>query len=72
MSINTASDLTSQSAGDIEVFDENNKLFEAVEIKHGKKIDLQMIRIAKEKIVKYQPQRYCIFSSYDIKTSDPN
>lgn len=66
----TASDLTSRSAGDIEVFDENNKLFEAVEIKHGKEIDLQMIRIAKEKIVKYNPQRYCIFSSYDIKNSE--
>ncbi|MEQ9234050.1 hypothetical protein [Coleofasciculus sp. E2-BRE-01] len=56
----TASDLTSRSAGDIEVFDENNKLFEAVEIKQGKKIDIQIIRIVKEKIVKYHPQRYCI------------
>jgi DNA (cytosine-5)-methyltransferase 1 len=66
----TASDLTSRSAGDIEVFDENNKLFEAVEIKHGKKIDIQMIRIVKEKIVKYNPQRYCVFSSSDIEKSD--
>lgn len=66
----TASDLTSKSAGDIEVFDENNKLFEAVEIKQGKKIDLQMIRIAKEKIIKYNPQRYCIFSSDDLKKSE--
>ena len=66
----TASDLTSRSAGDIEVFDENNKLFEAVEIKQGKKIDIQMIHIAKEKIVKYHPQRYCIFSSSDISSLD--
>jgi len=66
----TASDLTSRSAGDIEVFDENNKLFEAVEIKHGKKIDIQIIRIVKEKIVKYNPQRYCVFSSSDIEKSD--
>lgn len=66
----TASDLTSRSAGDIEVFDENNKLFEAVEIKQGKKIDIQIIRIVKEKIVKYNPQRYCIFSSSDIYNPD--
>lgn len=66
----TASDLTSKSAGDIEVFNKNNKLFEAVEIKQGKKIDLQMVRIAKEKIVKYGPQRYCIFSSNAIKELD--
>lgn len=66
----TASDLTSKSAGDIEVFDGNNKLFEAVEIKQGKKIDLQMIRIAKEKILKHNPQRYCIFSSDDLKNSE--
>lgn len=66
----TASDLTSKSAGDIEIFNKNNKLFEAVEIKQGKKIDLQMVRIAKEKIVKYSPQRYCIFSSNAIKELD--
>jgi DNA (cytosine-5)-methyltransferase 1 len=66
----TASDLTSKSAGDIEIFDRNNKLFEVLEIKHGKKIDIQMIRIAKEKILKYNPQRYCIFSSNGIKKSE--
>lgn len=66
----TASDLTSKSAGDIEIFDKDNKLFEVVEIKHGKKIDIQMIRIAKGKIIKYNPQRYCIFSSDELKKSD--
>lgn len=68
----TASDLTSQSAGDIELFDKTGNLFEAVEIKHGKEIDLNMIYIAKAKIIKYNPQRYCIFASKDIKESESN
>ncbi|VXD22547.1 hypothetical protein [Planktothrix paucivesiculata] len=68
----TASDRTSQSAGDIELFDEAGNLFEAIEIKHGKEIDLQIIHIAKEKIIKYNPQRYFIFASKDIKESESN
>jgi len=66
----TASDLTSKSAGDIEIFDRNKKLIEAIEIKHGKQIDMQIIRIAKDKIIKFNPRRYCIFSSADIKVSE--
>lgn len=66
----TASDLTSQSAGDIEIFDKNKNLIEAVEIKYGKEIDIQMVRVAKDKIIKFNPRRYCIFSSADIKRSD--
>lgn len=65
----TASDLTSKSAGDIEIFDKNKSLIEAIEIKHGKKIDMQIIRIAKDKIIKFNPRRYCIFSSADIEVS---
>ncbi len=59
----TASDRTSKSAGDIEIF-KNNKLFEAIEIKFDKPIDSNILRIAKEKIVKYNPKRYYILS-YD-------
>lgn len=66
----TASDRTSQSAGDIEIFDKTGNLFEAIEIKHGKEIDLQMIHIAKDKIIKYNPQRYFIFASNNIKESE--
>jgi DNA (cytosine-5)-methyltransferase 1 len=65
----TASDLTSKSAGDIEIFDKNKNLIEAIEIKHGKKIDMQILRIAKDKIVRFNPRRYCIFSSADIEVS---
>ena len=66
----TASDLTSKSAGDIEIFDKNKKLVEAIEIKHGKPINLQMVLNAKDKILKYDPRRYYIFSSADIQTED--
>lgn len=66
----TASDLTSKSAGDIEVFDKNKNLIEAIEIKHGKKIDMQILSIARDKIIKFNPRRYCIFSSAGVKDSD--
>lgn len=66
----TASDRTSKSAGDIEIFDKNKNLIEALEIKLGKKIDLQMILNAKDKIIKCNPRRYYIFSSIDVKKTD--
>jgi DNA (cytosine-5)-methyltransferase 1 len=66
----TASDLTSRSSGDIEIFDENNQLFESVEIKHDKLIDITMVRIAYEKIIRFDPKRYYILSLKDLKDSD--
>ncbi len=65
----TASDRTSKSAGDIEIFKEGN-LFEAIEIKLDKAIDTNMIRIVKEKIEKYNPARYYILSYYEISNSE--
>ena len=61
----TASDRTSKSAGDIEIFKEN-QLFEVLEIKLDKPIDANILRIAKEKIVRYNPNRYYILSNYEI------
>ena len=58
----TASDRTSQSAGDIEVF-KSKELFEAIEIKLDKPIDANILRIAKEKIVRFNPKRYYILSN---------
>ncbi len=57
----TASDRTSKSAGDIEIF-KNDELFEP--------IDTNILRIAKEKIIKYNPKRYYILSYYGIKKGD--
>ncbi|HFU75494.1 MAG TPA: hypothetical protein ENK66_04535 [Arcobacter sp.] len=40
--------------------------FEAIEIKLDKPIDATILRIAKEKIVKFSPKRYYILSYFDI------
>ncbi|MCF4969931.1 DNA cytosine methyltransferase [Nostoc sp. CMAA1605] len=66
----TASDRTSKTAGDIEVFDQNNHLLEAIEVKHGQEISLQIVYRAKQKIIKYNPSRYYIFASQGIKQSE--
>ncbi len=67
----TASDRTSKSAGDIEIF-QNDSLFEAIEIKLDKQIDANILRIAKEKIIIFNPKRYYIFSFVDIVENDKN
>lgn len=58
----TASDRTSKTAGDIEIF-RNNELIEAIEIKLNKPINADLMRIIQAKIYQYNPIRYCIFSS---------
>lgn len=65
----TASDRTSKSAGDIEIF-KDSVLFEAIEIKLDKPIDANILRIAREKIIKYNPSRYYILSYYEINKDD--
>ncbi len=65
----TASDRTSKSAGDIEIF-KNDMLFEAVEIKLDKTIDANILRIAKEKIIRYNPERYYILSYAEINKNE--
>lgn len=66
----TASDRTSRTAGDIEIFDKNNHLVEAIEVKHGQEITLQIVYRAKEKIIQHNPGRYYIFASKDVKESE--
>lgn len=66
----TASDLTSKTAGDIEIFNKQKRLVEAIEIKQGKMISWQIILNAKDKIIKYNPRRYYILSSAGIKQED--
>lgn len=65
----TASDLTSKTAGDIQIF-KNGKPFEILEIKHDKFIDENTVAIAVEKIQKYNPSRYYILSFKGILDSD--
>ncbi len=68
----TASDKTSQSAGDIEIcYTENShQLLEVIEIKYQKLIDKHMVAIAQEKIAKFKPERYLILSSVNVKKED--
>lgn len=65
----TASDRTSKSAGDIEIF-KDNQMYEAIEIKLNKEIDSNMIAIAYSKICKFAPKRYSIFSTANIKEQE--
>lgn len=63
----TASDITSKTSGDIEIFSASNSLEESIEIKFGKAIDSNLIRNIEDKIYKYKPRRYCVFSSETIE-----
>lgn len=68
----TASDRTSKSAGDIEVHysESPTSLLEVIEIKFEKPIDKHIVAIATEKIAKFNPQRYLILSSANVKQED--
>lgn len=61
----TASDRTSKTAGDIEIF-KNGELIEAIEIKLDKPINLDLMRQVQQKIYKHNPKRYCVFSSGQV------
>lgn len=70
----TASDRTSKSAGDIEIYsiEPDNYLLEVIEIKYERLIDKHMVEIAKEKILRFSPERYLILSSANVKEEDEN
>jgi DNA (cytosine-5)-methyltransferase 1 len=59
----TASDLTSKSSGDIEILDSQQNIFESIEVKHNQEISLRILNNSYEKIKKFNPVRYYIFSS---------
>ncbi|OGZ32449.1 MAG: hypothetical protein A2V69_02415 [Candidatus Portnoybacteria bacterium RBG_13_40_8] len=65
----TASDKTSKSAGDIQIM-KKGQLFETVEIKLDKPIDINIARIAYEKIIKFNPERYYILSYMGVLEKD--
>ncbi len=69
MGSHTASDRTSKSSGDIEI-SKNGTIFESIEIKFGKEIDSTIIRIAIEKIKRFNPERYYVLSSVGINERD--
>lgn len=65
----TASDRTSKSAGDIQVV-KKGEVFEVVEVKLDKIVDMNIVRIAYEKIVRFNPERYYILSHIGIAEKD--
>ena len=65
----TTCDKASKSSGDIEIF-KNDKLFESLKIKFQKEIDCNIVRVAKEKIIKYNPKRYYILTTENVKNSE--
>lgn len=62
----TTADSRSGSIGDIEIIDEKGKSFEAVEVKHGIPISLQLVKDAYSKFSVTQAQRYYLLSTVDI------
>ncbi len=59
----TSADTRSGRIGDIEVIDENNRSFEAVEVKHGIPISFQLVKDAYSKFQTTPVNRYYILST---------
>lgn len=59
----TSADARSGRIGDIEIIDENNRAFEAVEVKHGITISLQLVLDAYAKFQTTAVNRYYILST---------
>lgn len=66
----TSSDRSSGRVGDIEVHDDEGRVFEAVEIKHGIPINSQLVKCAYEKFKKHPIKRYYLLSTADVDLND--
>ncbi len=62
----TSADSRSGRIGDIDIVDERGKSYEAVEVKHGIPITLQLVRDAFEKFKTTQVNRYYLLSTANI------
>ncbi|MBO7572326.1 MAG: hypothetical protein J6T48_09265 [Bacteroidales bacterium] len=65
-----SADTQSGRIGDIDIVDENDNPFEAVEVKFDIQISHDIVIIAKDKILPTKAERYYILSTKDIKESD--
>lgn len=63
----TSADSRSGRLGDIDVIDENNYTFEAVEVKFDVPISYNIVEIAVEKILSSKVDRYYILSTAELK-----
>lgn len=66
----TSADSQSGRLGDIDIVDNNGKSFEAIEVKFGILINVDILERAKEKILPSSVSRYYILSTSAIKTED--
>jgi len=66
----TSADARSGRIGDIDITDEDNKPFEAVEVKYGIEITLQLVKNTFEKFSTTQVKRYYILSTADVRIED--
>ena len=65
----TAADQQSGALGDIEIANDDNTIFEALEIKHNIVIDEQIIESAYRKFRNHQLDRYYILSTHNESNS---
>ncbi|WP_406843854.1 hypothetical protein [Flavobacterium soyae] len=68
----TSADVRSGRIGDIDIVDEKNRAFEAVEVKHGIQITLQLVKDAFEKFKTTQVTRYYLLSTANVDPSQSN
>lgn len=66
----TSADSRSGRVGDIEIIDEKERVFEAVEVKFGISISLQLVKDAFEKFKTTQVNRYYLLSTSNIENSE--
>ncbi len=70
MESHTSADSRSGRIGDIDIVDEKGKAFEAVEVKHGIPITVQLIKDAFEKFKTTQVDRYYLLSTAHINEDE--
>lgn len=66
----TSADRRSGMTGDIQVMDENNRVFEAVEVKHGIEITPDMVKDAYDKFKTEPVKRYYLLTTSDKELDD--
>lgn len=70
MESHTSADSRSGRIGDIDIVDEKERAFEAVEVKHGIAITAQLVKDAFEKFKTTQVNRYYLLSTANIDISE--
>ncbi len=70
MESHTSADTRSGRIGDVDIVDDKGKAFEAVEVKHGIPITIQLVKDAYEKFSTTQVKRYYLLSTANIDETE--